>query len=216
MTNYAYKRNIPASANNPSNDQSPLRTNTNSVDSLIAEDHYSFGVANGGLHKQMRIIDLLATPGSRATGMGTLWTENTTTTGAIKESELFYVPDNTSDRYQLTRTISGKKSLFSTNTIYQAAAGTKPSTTGGWSFLPGGMLIQYGISTNANLSTNNAVEFPVPFMTFVGSIVLTPVRNNSNDKVVAITTGSISNAGFTFILSGSSQPTSITWMAIGV
>jgi hypothetical protein len=220
MTNYAYKKDIPAANHNPSVDQPDMKDNTNAIANLIGEDHYTFGVSNGGFHKQIRLPKLNTTAdlSPRISNSGTLWTQVNTSTGASTETNLHYIPGTGANDYQLTRCIAGSFSLFGTNSVYQPANPVlfKPSTTGGWTFLPGGMLMQYGISTNANLATNNVVDFPVPFKTFVGSIVITPVRTNTDDKVVAIENGSISLTGFKFSLSSSSRPTSITWMAIGV
>jgi len=219
MTNYAYKKDIPAANHNPSVDQPDMKDNTNAISNLIGEDHYTFGVPNGGFHKQIRLpkLNTIADVSPRISNSGTLWTQVNTSTGASTETNLHYIPGTGANDYQLTRCIAGSFSLFGTNTTYQPdnPALSKPSTTGGWTFLPGGMLIQYGISTNANLNSENTIVFPVPFSTFVGSVVVTSIRANNDDKMVGIITGSISPTGFKFQLSSSNRPTSISWMAIG-
>lgn len=48
----AYNRDIPDTPNNPSVDQPKMKTNTNSIDDIIAVDHISFNATNGGTHKQ--------------------------------------------------------------------------------------------------------------------------------------------------------------------
>lgn len=57
---FTYTRDIPDAPNNPSVDQGPMKTNTNSIDSIIAVDHYSFsGGPNSepiaGRHRQVTI-----------------------------------------------------------------------------------------------------------------------------------------------------------------
>lgn len=53
MTNFTFNRNIPDGPNNPSEDQPRMKVNTNSTDDLIAVDHTSFNVNNGGQHKSI-------------------------------------------------------------------------------------------------------------------------------------------------------------------
>lgn len=48
-----YNLNIPAAANNPSVDQPNMQTNTNSINSLVAVDHYTFADNPYGTHKQI-------------------------------------------------------------------------------------------------------------------------------------------------------------------
>lgn len=62
-----YTRGIPATNNNPSNDQPNLLDNTNSVDDIISVDHYSFADTPSGDHKQItfggnNVPSLPATP----------------------------------------------------------------------------------------------------------------------------------------------------------
>ncbi len=47
-----YNRDIPDAPNNPSVDQPKMKTNTNSIDTLLAVDHIGFNATNGGIHKQ--------------------------------------------------------------------------------------------------------------------------------------------------------------------
>lgn len=48
-----YYVNTPAAANNPSNDQPLMETNTNSASQLWLQDHYGFKDNLGGQHKQV-------------------------------------------------------------------------------------------------------------------------------------------------------------------
>src|ERR1043166_4071495 len=51
MTFLNYNQNIPGSQNNPSDDQSLMRTNTNSTRTWVTIDHYGFKDNLGGYHK---------------------------------------------------------------------------------------------------------------------------------------------------------------------
>lgn len=53
---FNYVSGVPAASNNPSTDQPNMLINTNSIPALIAVDHVSFGVANGGTHKQVTFV----------------------------------------------------------------------------------------------------------------------------------------------------------------
>lgn len=50
---FTYTRDIPDGPNNPSNDQPIMKINTNSIDDIVAVDHFSFNVTGGGKHKQI-------------------------------------------------------------------------------------------------------------------------------------------------------------------
>jgi hypothetical protein len=53
MNNFTFDTLIPASGNNPSNDQPRMQINNVSTAALIAFDHIGFNVNNGGQHKQI-------------------------------------------------------------------------------------------------------------------------------------------------------------------
>jgi len=219
MTNYTYKRNIPASQNNPSNDQGPMRTNTNSIDSLIAEDHYSFGVTNGGLHKQVRLVDLLSVPSGIAAGMGTLYTKLATSTTPSNESNLFFVPD-TGDpvpgptrQYQLTRTITAEYSKFGTNLTYGSPSNT--NRKGGWTFLPGGLLLQYGTFKHTS-ATTTIIAFPIAFTQVYSITTGGQIDNGGEAERGDIGIRALSGTQFVAKTTSSAELTFINWMAIGI
>lgn len=73
----AYTRNIPNAPNNPSADQPPMRVNTNSIDTIIAVDHYSFDDSPSGTHKQVTISDKNAA-GAQTDPTSTIYTASGT------------------------------------------------------------------------------------------------------------------------------------------
>lgn len=218
MTNYAYKRDVPAANHNPSVDQPQMKTNTNSTESLIGEDHYTFAVDNGGFHKQIRLPDLadIVDLAPRVANSGTLWTQKAISTGVTKESNLFYVPDLTSDSYQLTRTITGSKPLFALNTQDYNGVGTK--FKGGWTFLPGGLLLQWGLFDDAAaLPSSKSVTFPVGYSSTVFNVQVTLVGPNSSlSDTQTIAVVGVSSTGFTVRVKNSTTDyTGFYWQAIG-
>jgi hypothetical protein len=220
MTNFTYTRDIPDAPNNPSNDQGPMKVNTNSIDDLIDEDHYSFGVANGGLHRQVRLVNLTGIPIGLMAGIGTLYTKLATSTGVSTESNLFFTPSASGNQYQLTRPITGSFASFS----QLGAFGTITATwtmVAGWTFLPGGMLFQYGSANRPAGVTSTAVvvTFPVPFSTSDVVVSITPISKaggTGNNNSASLIDTTLSASGFSVnFTSSTSAYVGFTWTAIG-
>lgn len=183
MPTYTYTTGIPNGPNNPSTDQPNMKTNNDSNNSIWAEDHYGFNVANGGTHKQVRMPVLGSVPGSTIAGEGTLYTKTTSGNG-----ELFFTPDATGDEYQMTTTSTGDIATFGTNTPYTA------NHTGGWTFLPGGLVMAYGVRAETN-STNVTISFPITFTT-VYSLVVTQGKVSGTVNETGFYYRNITTTGF--------------------
>lgn len=214
MPNFSYNINIPDAPNNPSNDQPKMKINTNSIDSIIGVDHFSFGTGKDGWHQQVTLPISLVIPTITA-GQGSLYTKTATTATAHTESTLFYSPDTTENQYQLTRTISTNFTNFSTNNAY----GTPPAgftQTGGWTFLPGGMLVQYGFfgKTGATGSSGQ-IQFPQAWTTSNFSIQMLLFRNSGNQSIALDSTIPPTTTTFNFLTSSSGSD-GISWLAVGV
>jgi hypothetical protein len=92
MSFFTYYNDIPAANNNPSDDQPKMANNTNAIDSILAEDHYSFESAQvkDGQHKFMR-LPFTASPGAQTDPASILYTS----TGPVTtKSELTYQNQN--------------------------------------------------------------------------------------------------------------------------
>lgn len=220
MPNFTYNRDIPDGPNNPSNDQPPMKVNTNAIDDLINVDHYSFNDNNGGLHKQVQLVDLTLIPAGLGANTGTLYTKLATSSGISQESDIFYSPDATSNEYQLTRTITGNFASFSA----LGAFGTVTAgytMTAGWTFLPGGMLFQYGnVTRAAGISPSTiVVTFPVTFSTsniVVSITAISRIGGTSSTDTASLQSGTLSSSGFTCnFTSSTSAYVGFTWTAIG-
>lgn len=57
MPNFIYTTNIPLASNDPSTDQPNMKTNTNNIAALIAIDHIGFNAQEGGIHKQVTLLN---------------------------------------------------------------------------------------------------------------------------------------------------------------
>ncbi len=60
MTNFAYNNGVPAGPNDPSDDQPEMLINTQSIQSILAVDHVTLGVDDGGTHKQINFVNKFA------------------------------------------------------------------------------------------------------------------------------------------------------------
>ncbi len=199
MANWVYTRDTPFASHNPSADQPVMQTNTNSIDSLIQEDHFGFNDNNGGLHKQSTYVNQAAPP----TGAGQLALYSKGAIGG--PSALYLIRDNN----------AGTETQLSSLTI-----GTAVAATTGASWLPGGLLIQWGAFTMTAVATAQTITFLNPFSTtnplFPLPIVTTgagitnaiPVGNR------AVEVQTFTNADFQAI-NGSGTVRTLYWMAIG-
>jgi hypothetical protein len=149
---------------------------------------------------------------------GTLWTQTANSTGVSTESNLFYVPDLTSDSYQLTRTITASKALFALNTQNYPTSGSV-KFFGGWTFLPGGLLYQYGTFDNGtNLPLSQNVLFPIVYNNNVFNVQVTligPDSSLSDSQTIAVVTSG-TNGFKVRVRTNSASYTGFYWTAIGI
>ena len=208
-----YTDNIPVAGNNPAVDQPSMTINTNSIDTLIGIDHYSFNQSLGGLHKQVEMPVLGSIPAGLLASTGNLYTKSST------GSQLYYSPDTTGNEYQLTRSISASFSLFGANTNNYNASGA--NFNGGWTFLPGGLLMQYGLYNPGSLPSSPAtIPFPVTFSSIpylVTVSLVCKVAGTNSSHTVSVVTGTVSTSQFQWNLDGGSTSnyTGIYWTAVG-
>ncbi len=194
MPNFTYITNIPASTHNPSSDQPNMQINTNSTDSIIEVDHYSFNDNNGGLHKQSTYVNESAP--STQPGQLALYSK-----GSVGgPSALYLIRDNN----------SGTETQLTSTSIGTALAETK-----GASWLPGGLLIQWGtINAIANGNTvenflnafTSTVLFPLPIVT-----ISQQVTGENPEKCIAV----FVNSNTQFQVQNTGVARLVYYMAIG-
>lgn len=211
-----FNPNLPNPTDLLSQSQVDLKANNAALNASFGRNHVPFATAtNNGKHTfiEMPISAAIPTPvPGLIAGEGTIYTKNATTFTATTEATLYYTPDASTNEYQLTRTISSKFSNFGTNLAY----GTPPAgftQTGGWTFLPGGLLFQYGFfGQTAALGGSGTIQFPIAFTTAVFSITDSLNRTSSGNQSITINTVGLTS--FTF-LSSSTSSDGIYWHAIG-
>jgi len=145
MPNFKYINSIPNAPDNPSNSQSNLRINCESIESLVSVDLYGFNDDNGGTH-QKASFPIPTSPVPTATGLeGVLYA----ITGSNSESELVF--KNKDATYQLTGSVT-------------ESGGERTIVT------PFGLIFKMGVATVASGGTFN---YSVPFPTNGYGVVIT-------------------------------------------
>jgi len=200
MPFYNYNNNIPFSTNNPSNDQPLMETNTNSINSIIGVDHFSFQNNNGGTHQQVQLLESGAGNGALPAGLqpGNFETIYSSLTNG--NGELWFT----------RRQAAG---------IQLTGPGIPVQGNNGSTFLPGGIALKWG---NLNPQNTKTVTFPVPFNA-IYNISLTLAAPNFIDSTppfaVYIDLGSIATTGFNirgiFNAPSGAIVTEVYWIAIG-
>ena len=186
MTLFTYTRDIPNGPNNPSTDQPDMLINTNSIDDLIGVDHVTFGLTNGGNHKQVHFNLNQAAPGLNG-GVGV----------------------------QFANTVSGNSFPFwqnAINTYNILTSLTSSIVTPGYIYV-GSLLVQWGTNTTASGAT---INFPTPFLNNVFSIQMTVNQNTTNRHFAYVRSQTLSNFVTTQLDSGgSAESNTFSWIAIG-
>ena len=209
--NLGYTNNIPDTPNDPSNDQPNMKTNTNSIQSIIQIDHAGFNDNNGGYHTVIHQVKQVSDPANIA-NFNEVYAKDYTpdTTGGVADTQLF-AQSGLGAISQLTGYLT-----------------TDTATSDGWQWI-GGVLIQWGFVSNNTSGASETVTFKdripgaIPFPTncfFVGATlssgagVLPAQLINSGITVIG---SSVSNTDFTCVFAGSSGGTArgFYWIAIG-
>lgn len=195
----SYVPNIPQPTDNLSDSQGDILTNFQSLDTIFAKNHFAFSnsTSNNGKHNFVQFPKRTVIPPGLISGDGTVYSK---TSG---ETELFYTPDNTGNEYQMSITDTAKFSLFATNTPY-----VSPVDFGGWTFLPGGIILNYG--TSRTVSGTQTITFAKSTATLLS--VTVSYKSSSTKYGISTESGT----GFTLVTDASSSGTRFYWMAIGV
>ncbi len=198
MGNFSYVTGIPATNNNPSQDQPNMQTNTDSISGLISVDHIGFGTFDnsGGTHNQVQLKNRPPPlpPGGLQNGYETLYSAVVAGSG-----EIFFTRGALGNNIQLT------------------GPGVPSAIQNGYTFLPGGILLQWGFVNGAVHRVTTPVLFPTPFPTVNGffSLTLGQVRTDLANGADNINIAATSTMGFSYYNTSGSGITGFYWMAIG-
>lgn len=203
---------IPNAPNDPADDQPLMKQNFVNIDGFLSVDHIDPGSSNNGKHLQTQLI--AQAPTTFTLGFGNLYS-NTVTNNAVNSSEIFFSPDATENKYQITRSITSQFTKFATNNAY----GSPPATftqVGGWTFLPGNILFQYGFYGKTGASgSSGTIQFPVDFTVEAFSVSIVANRGDTSSGSGVTVVSSITTTGFGFKASTSGND-GFYWTAIGI
>lgn len=199
---FTYTRDRPNPPNNPSSDVPDMLQNTNSIDDLLAVDHNSFNVANGGYHKIVHLAKQSGSPAPIA--------------NIVQVFNKDYTPDTTGG-------VAGTQ-LFSTNSGGTVQLTGTSQQTDGWCW-SGGLLFQWGRKTGLSGAwpttdqtltfkdrVAGAIRFPgncfMVVVTFIG-----PTSSSTGDICI----NSISSTVFHWQFTGSASTAfdGFYWYAVG-
>jgi hypothetical protein len=198
-----------------SNSQGDLLTNNISLDASFSVNHLPFSdlTVNNGKHTFVEMLQRPLKPVTAA-AEGTIYTKDDPT--PTSRTQLFYIGDagGPGIEYQLTKCIDAQIAKFATNLAYPSGAVPAGATTvGGWTFLPGGLILQYGTVTSpGNASTTVNFPFAFPTTCFVMTISIKRT-SGSNDNLFINTKTSTTFTYFASTTGGGFQ--SFDWVAIG-
>lgn len=188
MPNFTYTRDIPDGPHNPSVDQPDMKTNNNSIDDIIEIDHYSFNDNLGGYHKQVDLVNK-ASPYLTPAGVGSVLLSD------------------------FNEWIFTNASLSPAGIQMTSSAAPPVNLTRGSSFLPGGIVIQWGSGvTIAGGVFNDTLIYPYStlFCAFSSALNIAGIISNvtvisPNVSVFARNTSNTAVVGAT-----------VCWFAIGI
>lgn len=201
-----YTTNIPVTGDTLGGTRDRIRTNFQLINTVMAVNHVTFNESGAGKHKFLQMPEQVSAPTVSANEAGFYCK-----VGADPaESNLFFRAENNGFEYQLTRSKSINTAVFANNTGYVAGQ------VGGWTFLPGGMFLQYGRAVTG-VGGTLTVQLPTTYTNVVYSVQCTP---NVSSFAAYIAVESVDVDKFTvrtFNSSGTSWANiPFYWYAIGV
>lgn len=220
MASYTYTNDIPFENNAPSVDQPNMKVNTNSIDSLIGEDHISFNTPNGGYHK----IVHQETGGRTRSGAGAV---TAGFPGAIANINQLFAADYTPDA-SVTTTDTELFSTSGTGVVSQLTGNLLG--TQGWIWVSG-ILVQWGsitfsggadaektVTVTFKDRVAGAIPFPNNCWQIVATLKIASTATSTASNTLAIRDFSTTQFRAKFNSSSSSGSTlfpGFHWVAIG-
>ncbi len=130
-----------------------INTNFSLIQTTMKQNHFGMGEANAGKHKIIQLVGQ-ASAAQTAVGESALYTKSASN-GDIYARSPNHVDPAPSGEYQLTTFSDANIAKFGTNALVGLV-------NDGWTFLPGGLLMQYG-RLGITSSGEKTITFPIPF-----------------------------------------------------
>lgn len=203
-----YVTDIPVSGESLGSTRDRIRGNFQENAVVQAINHVAFNSIGEGKHKFLQMPEQVSAPVTLS-NEAAFYTKVGTNPA---ESNLFFRGENNGFEYQLTTADQTNIATFANNTAYAT------DNAGGWTFLPGNLIMQYGTKTNNPNGGDATITFPRPFKTAVYSITMSFSRSAGSTVIQSARLTNFSSTSLSSFqyFSGSNNNTPITWMAIGV
>ncbi len=210
-----YTPDIPVSGESLGSTRDRIRGNFQEIAAVEAINHVAFNTTGKGKHKFLQMPEQVSAP-TTLVNEGGFYTKVGTNPA---ETNLFFRGESNGFEYQLTRAIAASTALFSTNTTYP---GAQAFEKGGWTFLPGGLILQYGsVLPGQGTSSSGTTLFPVAFTANPFIVMPTPVSRNSGvgsgqERVISVRDGlSVTNQFQWNWENSTGTYVGFNWIAIG-
>lgn len=191
---------LPNSGQSLGQTRADIRTNFSLIQTAQDTNHVALGLASQGKHKFLQMPEQGSAPATAANEAGFYSKVGT----LPAESNLFFRGESSGFEYQLTKADSAHTGTLGTFTNYAPVVANQ---YGGWTFLPGNMILMYG--RMGGTSTSTAIVFPFDFPTTLFSVTYS-IKVKTPNRLSTETT-----AGFTVSSDASLSSTFIYWQAIG-
>ncbi len=206
----SYTQDIPVSGDSLGGTRDRIRTNFQLISSVFGQNHLTFGQSNQGLHKYvvMPEADTLAAPdgvpGTNANEAALFMNPGDNPA----ETNLFIRGESNGNNWELTRLDNANFARFGK----EAASAPSLTLPNGWTFLPGGLIMQWG--EVPNVVTTGTVTFNVKNINFPSTIlsVFTSLNKDSNESSNVHT---LTTTSFQYRTTTSSGTGTLYWWALG-
>lgn len=176
----SYTLGIPADGQSLGNSKPQVRTNFTEIFNGLAVNHIAFNALGTGKHKFLQMPEQGSAP-TTGTDEGGVYTSDIKggfTNLFWKQESGGAIPEkNQGESIQMTNI-------------------TPSNSTPGRSFLPGGMLIQWGSITTGGDGSNTPVTYNVPFDSIAYNVQLTFARTVNTIATLSVRTSNYTNSGF--------------------
>lgn len=211
-----FQPNVPTGTIPLDQDYLNLQGNNQQLDIAYGVDHVAFSNTTGippggisGMHKTMHMVPVSTTASNPPNNQPINGYTATSGYGQLLSAQINDGINSDEALYFLT----------GGNRLQQLTRNFVPTvSTNGATFLPGGLILNWGL-VNVNTSgTPTGISFTQPYITGVYSITIGCINTGGNSPStnnVYVKSGTVINSGFQVTNSSSGSITQIYWMALG-
>lgn len=207
----SYNPAVPTGTVNLDQDYANIQANFGQANTSFGIDHVAFDVNTSdnpaGYHKSAHFVPVSTTATNPPNNQPVITPLATTGFGQLFSSQI-------NDGINIDEALYF---LTGGNRLTQLTRNFQPSiSTNGYTFLPGGLILQYGISLSNTSSPNGTVVFPIAFPNTSFGVQICVLEASNSRRIWHI--NALSTTGFTAYIqdsNGSSVANNFYWVALG-